>query len=75
MREREREREREMRERERGKQTERGALTATPCIDLELLSSEYGTHKTVTVRFWPWLSGESPQNLARCSVIAWKRGA
>jgi len=31
------------------------------------LSSEYGTHKTVKARFRPWLSGESPQHLFRCS--------
>jgi len=24
------------------------------------LSIELGTYKTVTARFWPWLSGESP---------------
>ena len=27
------------------------------------LSSQYGTHKTVEARFWPWLSGKSPQTL------------
>ena len=26
------------------------------------LSSEYGTSKIVKPRFWPWLSGEGPQN-------------
>ena len=26
----------------------------------QLPSSEYGTHKIVTSRFWPWRSGESP---------------
>ena len=25
------------------------------------LSSKYGTEKTVMARFWPWLSGKSPQ--------------
>jgi len=32
--------------------------------------SEYGTYTTVTGRFWPWLSGESHQNLSRCSLFA-----
>ena len=26
-------------------------------------ASEYGTYKTVTARFWPWLPGKSPYNL------------
>jgi len=25
--------------------------------------SKLGTHKTVTARFWPWLSGKIPQSL------------
>jgi len=39
------------------------------------VSSEYGTHKTDTARFWPWLSGEYPQNVASCSLFARKRTA
>ena len=35
-------------------------------------SSEYGTYKTVTAGFWPWLEGESPYNLLRCSLFARK---
>ena len=27
------------------------------------LSSQFGTYKTVTARFWPQLSGKSPSNL------------
>ena len=27
------------------------------------LSSECGTYKKVTASFWPWLAGESPQNV------------
>ena len=30
------------------------------------LSSKYGTEKTVMARFWPWLSGKSPQ-----VVLSW----
>ena len=36
-------------------------------------SSEYVAHKTVKARFWPWLSGECPETLSRCSLFAWKR--
>ena len=31
------------------------------------------TNKTVKARFWPWLSGDRPQNRMRCSVFARKR--
>ena len=31
---------------------------------LGLLSSEYGTMKTVQARFWSWLSGKSPEHLS-----------
>jgi len=31
---------------------------------------EHGTHETVKARFWPWLSGNSPQNRVRCSLFA-----
>ena len=35
------------------------------------LSSECGTRTTVTARFWPWLSGESPPAfLAREDLVA-----
>ena len=39
------------------------------------LSSEDGTYTAVKARFWPWLSGESHQNLARCSLFARTRSA
>ena len=29
------------------------------CIGQSPLSSEYGIHKTVEARFWPWLLGNS----------------
>ena len=35
------------------------------------LSSEYGTHKTVTAKFWPWLSGQSPPKLLKvCPLLS-----
>ena len=34
------------------------------CIRDVLLSSGYGSYKTVKARFWLWLSGRSPQTLA-----------
>ena len=36
------------------------------------LPSEYGTHKTVKARFWPWPSGKSPSDLLSCSLFAGK---
>ena len=33
------------------------------------LSSEYGTYKTVTARFWPWLSGKD------FNVVPFSRGS
>ena len=35
-------------------------------------SSECGTHKTVTARFWPWLSGNSPKK--RCKTLPYHLG-
>jgi len=35
-------------------------LNTEPCTTPEPLSSEYGTYKTVTATFWPWLSGKTP---------------
>ena len=28
-----------------------------------------GTYKTVKARSWPWLSGQSPENLVSCSLL------
>ena len=39
------------------------------------LWSESGTYEKVKHKFWPWLAGRSPSNLARCSLFAWKRQA
>jgi len=55
-REREKEREGE-RGRESARERERERWSWDP------LSSECGTHTTVTVRFWPWRSGESRANI------------
>ena len=38
-----------------------------------LLSSEHGACKTMTARFWPWLSGKSISNLLIPSLFARKR--
>jgi len=35
--------------------------------------SEYGTHKTVTARFWRSRSGKSPYNVSSCSLFARQR--
>ena len=37
------------------------------------LAGELGTHKTVKARFWPWLSGENPQNMISVFFFDWKR--
>ena len=37
------------------------------------LSSEYGTYKTAKARFWPWLSGTSPQKHVSYSLYTRKR--
>ena len=37
------------------------------------LPSEHGTCKTATARFWPWLSGKSPEHLLRCCLFARQR--
>ena len=37
------------------------------------LSSKHGTLKTIEARFWPWLSGKSPQTLSSCSLFTRKR--
>jgi hypothetical protein len=45
-------------------------LKVGPAVDRESLSSEYGTYETVKARFWPWLSGETPQTLLSGSLFA-----
>jgi hypothetical protein len=37
------------------------------------LSSEYGIYKTVKAIFWPWLSGESPQNVIKLFPLLQER--
>ena len=39
----------------------------------ELLSSEDGTYRIVQARLWPWLSDESPQDLASCFLFVRQR--
>ena len=38
----------------------------------DLISSEFGTYKTVKVRFRPWLSGESPFKISSCPLFVRK---
>ena len=36
-------------------------------------SSEHGTCKSVKARFWPWLSGESPENVENGALVSRQR--
>ena len=44
------------------------ALQHRLCLSRPLLS-EYGTHKTVKLKFWPWRSVRSRPNRSRCSLV------
>ena len=44
--------------------------SAPYAVSISPLSTKFGTCKTVTARFWPWLSGKSPQNRLSCSFFA-----
>ena len=35
--------------------------------------SKLGAYKPVKARFWPWLSGKSPENLETCSLFSRSR--
>ena len=48
-------------------------MTTTAAEVAAPLSSEYGTYTTVKARFWPFLSGKTPQTLLSGSNLARKR--
>jgi len=51
----------------------KNSLSWSPPANPSTLSSEFGTHKTVRTRFWPWLSSQLLRNLLSCSLLARER--
>ena len=63
------------RAREVGAQDHRGRVRRGGFPPLARAVPQHGTYKTVTARFWTWLSGERPSNVSRCSLFARTWGA